>query len=343
MKHLPHYVAIIAVLGGLWVLVVSPSIQMRLLEAPEDSREGQMELFQIEPGHGASTVARELEKAGLIRSAKAFRRMLKSEKWETKLKPGVYQLPRGRGARDLAEQLVEGDTWTIRVPIPEGLTLREIAGRVEKAGRQGGKLWLPTATELLKAVTPEAIESETGEPLPIENPEGYLFPATYALAAGSSAEDVVSVMAGQFVTRFSRKYAAEIERSPLKLHGLVTLASIVEKEAASDAERPLIARVFLNRVELGMKLESCATVQYALPERKTRLLFSDLRVQSPYNTYAHPGLPPGPICSPGEASLLAALRPGETDALYFVSRGDGTHVFSRTFAEHEQAIRQWRK
>ena len=132
--------------------------------------------------------------------------------------------------------------------------------------------------------------------------------------------------------------AQEIIRSKLGLHELVTLASIVEREAASDAERPKIAQVFLNRIAQGMRLQSCATVQYALPKHKSRLLYEDLRIDSPYNTYMHKGLPPGPICSPGKASLLAALRPEPTDALYFVARGDGTHIFSKTYAEHQSAI-----
>ena len=124
------------------------------------------------------------------------------------------------------------------------------------------------------------------------------------------------------------------------LHEVVTLASIVEEEAKVDKERPLIAGVLLNRLWAGMKLQCDATVQYALPQRKSRLTHEDLRIQSPYNTYLHKGLPPGPICNPGLASLRAALRPAETQYLFYVARGDGTHIFCRTYQEHVAAIKR---
>ena len=178
--------------------------------------------------------------------------------------------------------------------------------------------------------------------MPAKTAEGYLFPATYTFEGNAAPEVIVNRLLDEFNQRFVNKYKAEILRHKLSFHELVTLASIVEREAVLEEERATIAGVFINRLAIGMKLESCATVQYALPQHKKRLMLADTRYPSPYNTYINAGLPPGPICNPGLPSLLAALKPAKTDALYFVARGDGGHIFTRTFAQHEAAIRKIR-
>ncbi|NSW56715.1 MAG: endolytic transglycosylase MltG [Armatimonadetes bacterium] len=342
MRVIVLLAVIAVVIVAVYMTVVLPRVQERLLEAPDASPGAASVVFVVKSGQTAGQIARDLEKAELIRSAKAFQAMLKRKDWGTKLKPGVYRLQRSQDAEQIAQQIVNQETWRIRVSIPEGLSLTQIAERIEKAGALGGGPHLPRAAEIRKAATAQAVEKRLGVTVPTPTAEGYLFPATYEFPAGASASEVVDEMLTAFRDRFLSRNQDAIERSGRSLHEIVTLASIVEREAAADKERPLVARVFLNRIDIGMKLESCATVQYALGKHKTRLLYEDLKVASPYNTYIHRGLPPGPICSPGEASLLAALKPGETDALYFVSRNDGTHVFSRTFAEHQRAINQIR-
>ena len=338
MKRLFQGIAI-GVLVALSVIgVVAPKVQRSLLRPPSWAYSKDHVLLEVKSGASAAAVARQLADEGLIRSARAFGVMLRQNGWDLKLKPGLYRIRTGQHSEQIAQQIVNHDTLRVKVTLPEGLTLRQIAQKIQNAGKLESGQWLPSAPQIEKAATSGLLKQVTGIEVPGATAEGYLFPATYDLEAGASAKQIVTRLLREFHRRFSGRWAKEIGRNDLSANELVTLASVVEREAAADKERPLVARVFLNRLEIGQKLESCATVQYALPAHKSRLLLSDTRVDSPYNTYIHAGLPPGPICSPGEASLMAALRPGKTDALYFVSRGDGTHVFSRTFAQHERAI-----
>jgi len=175
-----------------------------------------------------------------------------------------------------------------------------------------------------------------------ESLEGYLLPETYEFAYGTAAEDLVRRMVEELDRQFVKPNADAIAASKLSLHEIVTLASLVEREAKVAADRAKIAGVLTNRLSRGMKLQCDATVQYALGEHKPRLTFADLKVDSPYNTYLHAGLPPGPIACPGIASLRAALQPERTDALFYVARPDGSHVFTRTYEEHLAAIAQIR-
>ncbi len=338
MKRILTVLVLLLLLAAGGVALVLPGMQKRLLQPPETWPGDAYVLFGVEKGASGGSVARDLESKGLIRSARAFRALLRRREWQTALKPGLYKLEAGSSAEDIARQIVDHETFRIKVTIPEGLTVAQTGQRIEKAGKVDGKQWLPTAAEIKAAATPALVKRVTGLDLPTPTVEGYLFPATYWFEADATAADVVSRLLSEFSDRFAGRYTDEIGRNGRSLHEIVTLASIVEREAAVDPERPLVAQVFLNRLAIGMKLESCATVQYALPEHKERLLYADLAIKSPYNTYMHKGLPPGPICSPGMASLMAALRPQATDALYFVSKGDGTHTFSRSFGEHQNAI-----
>jgi UPF0755 protein len=175
--------------------------------------------------------------------------------------------------------------------------------------------------------------------IPFSSVEGFLFPDTYVVAKGLSAEQIVSIMIDRF---FEELRNLDFEGySDEKLGQVVIIASLVEREAKIDSERPLIAAVFYNRLAKGKRLESCATVQYILGKTKERLLFSDLQVDSPYNTYLHSGLPPGPISNPGAKSIQAALFPADVDYLFFVSKRDGSHYFSTTYREHLEAIEQY--
>lgn len=335
---IPLVVVLVLALGAVGAMV--PARLRALLRPPATWPSAGPAIFEVKAGTSGRALAQELQERGLIRSAWAFRRLLQRRGWEGKLQPGIYRLEPGSGAEQIARKIVHHDTWHIRVTIPEGLTLRAIAQRIEKAGQVEGGQWLPAAGAIESAASAAHVQRVTGLQVPSPSAEGYLFPATYEFEAGASASAVVEQMLREFVRRLVTPQAKAIARSGLSLHEVLTLASIVEREAVVDAERPLIAQVFLNRLRLGMKLESCATVQYILPQHKSRLLYADTRIESPYNTYLHAGLPPGPICSPGERSFLAVLHPARTDALYFVSRGNGTHVFSRTLAEHKRAIAQ---
>jgi len=186
------------------------------------------------------------------------------------------------------------------------------------------------------AKNPEILEKYK---IPFNNAEGFLFPDTYIVAKDLAAEHIVDFMIERFFSNLrkisSRKY--EIE----EMKKMVIIASLVEKEAQLDSERPVISAVFYNRLEKGKRLESCATIQYILGKTKERLLYSDLKIESPYNTYLNGGLPPGPISNPGLGSLKAAIEPADVDYLFFVSKKDGSHYFSTTYEEHLEAIRRY--
>lgn len=167
--------------------------------------------------------------------------------------------------------------------------------------------------------------------------EGYLFPDTYKVTATTTEREIIDMMLARFAREATPEFRQKAQKLGLTLHQAVILASIVEREAKVDKERPKVAAVFLNRMKKGWKLESCATVQYALGQPKARLLNKDLQIDSPYNTYKYSGLPPTPIASPGRASLQAAVNPANVDYLFFVVSQDGRHVFSRTLAEHNRA------
>lgn len=342
MKRALMALAILCILAVCTVGVIAPQVSRYLVAAPSHWPGGKFVLFEVKEGATATGIAHELASKGLIRSPWQFKRILRSLGAESKLRPGVYRVEPGTDASKLARQLADHDTWTIKVTIPEGLTLKQIAERIEKAGQVENGQWLPKAPEIIAQATSAHLRKVTGISIPTPSAEGYLFPATYGFRAGESADEIVATMFREFFSRFVTRYDNELKHRRLSPHQLVTLASIVEREAEKDSERPVIAQVFLNRLAKGMRLQSCATVQYALPKHKSRLLYEDLKIDSPYNTYRNAGLPPGPICSPGDASLKAAVNPQATDALYFVARGDGTHIFSRTWAEHQAAIAKLR-
>lgn len=297
-----------------------------LTETPEEAT-----LFIVEKGWTLTRIASELEEAGYIRSAKAFAAYGRLEKTGDKLQAGNYLLSPSMSSEALMKELVRGQVIVKNFTIPEGYHLRQICNvLVQKE--------ICTEAEFWEAVRNGSFNYTFLDELPNNDQrlEGYLFPDTYTIAEGTPVEKVLDRM----LKRFDEIYSALPENtSGLSIREMVTLASIVENEAKLDEERPLIASVFLNRLRDGMRLESCATVQYLFDEKKSRLLYSDLEIASPYNTYRQEGLPPGPICSPGKASLEAAAQPAQSDYYFFVAKEDGSggHVFSHTLSEHNQA------
>ncbi|HHW13276.1 MAG TPA: endolytic transglycosylase MltG [Firmicutes bacterium] len=271
-----------------------------------------------------------LEEKGLIKNRKSFIWYLYLTGQQNSLKAGHYKFGPDLTFRHLLRELKTGRPIIYRVTIPEGYTIAEI-GRLLSTK---GLVDYDRFQELLHDRV--FLRSQLIDFAPVSG-EGFLFPDTYEFAKGATEEEILSV----FFQRF-RQVWAEVTREVQPPAGftpveLVTLASIVEGEAKVEAERPIIAGIFYNRLRRGQLLQSCATVQYALGERKPRLLYKDLQVDSPYNTYLYKGLPPTPIGNPGRASLQAALSPADTDYLYFFAKSDGTHVFSRTYREHLRA------
>ncbi len=290
------------------------------------------QIVRIREGSSVSAIADQLADESLIRNPQAFMLMLRIEGLSGKLQAGVYEVSGTMSGEEVARHIASGKVAMRRLTIPEGLTLKQIAERVAQAEL------IEDAATFEEASVGATIESAVAMPVPDGSLEGYLFPETYDFCCDLRPDPIIIRMVAELEERFYKPYREEIEARGLSLHQIVTMASLVEREAKLDWERPLIAGVIQNRLDRGMKLQIDATVQYALPEHKERLLFEDLKIDSPYNTYRHAGLPPGPIASPGLPSLLAALRSEETGAFFYVAREDGSHIFSPTYAEHQRAI-----
>jgi UPF0755 protein len=291
----------------------------------------------LPPGSSVSTIARRLAEAGVVVDTVTFRVAARLSGDERRLQAGEYRFAGTARPGEIVGRLVAGDVFVRPLTFPEGLTIREMAGVFEKSGRGTSADFLAAAANvsLVAALDPEA-----------RSLEGYLFPDTYTLARQDDATDVVAAMAAGFLAVFDDTLRGEAAASGMSIRQVVTLASLIEKETAVASERPIVSAVYQNRLRLRMPLQCDPTVIYAMMLRgrwNGNIRRADLALDSPYNTYRYPGLPPGPIASPGRASIEAALRPADVPYLYFVSRNDGTHVFSRTLAEHNRAVNQYQR
>ncbi len=291
---------------------------------------------RILPGTSSQSIARELDSAGLLDHPRLFAAYVRFKGAESDLKAGQYRLEAGSSYRELLEILQTGAVVTVPFTIPEGLTLREVAARIAE--------YTGDSTDSVRAFLEDSTRV-AGLGVPGPTLEGYLFPETYRFAEGVGVAAIVSEIVDQYHAFWGEAERAQAAALGLDEREVVTLASIVEEEARVGEERPVIARVYLNRLEIGMLLQADPTVQYALGEPQPRLLYRhiDAVADNPYNTYTQPGLPPGPIASPGRASLRATLEPAGHDYLFFVARIDGTHEFTRTVREHNNAKNRIRR
>jgi UPF0755 protein len=281
---------------------------------------------------GAATDS--LARAGIIESPRLFRMYAKVTGRDRALKPGTYLLRPGTSWSDLLEALTEGKGLVRSLTIPEGWSLAQIVPALARS--------LAAPVESVRvAVADSALRQELDVPTPTL--EGYLFPDTYTFQEGTSPRVAVTMMVRRFQQKWKPEWSIRMDSLPMNRHDIVTLASIVEREARVAEERPVIAAVYLNRLRKGMMLQADPTVQYARGQHTSRVMYNDLRIASPYNTYRNRGLPPGPIASPGEASLQAALYPADVPYLFFVAHPDGHHEFRTTFTEHMQAVSAMRR
>ncbi len=307
----------------------------RRTSEPFKGYEGTEQFVTIEPGSSTRTIAQRLIESGVVRDDATFRAAL----WQTgharSLQAGEFRFDRPMTPAEVVEKIARGDVYNRRITFPEGLTIQEMARIYEQQGFGKARTFVEASRDAsaVRDIDPAAADLE-----------GYLFPETYALPRETSAAKLVGLM----VARFRQLFTADMQQAALALdltpRQAVTLASLVEKETALPSERPMVAAVYLNRLKIGMGMQADPTVIYAL-QRAGRydgnLRRDDLQFDSPYNTYRYPGLPPGPIASPGLPSLQAAVAPAQVDYLYFVSRNDGSHVFARTLAEHNENVRQF--
>ncbi|MCL1980597.1 MAG: endolytic transglycosylase MltG [Proteobacteria bacterium] len=295
---------------------------------------GQGEVVVVIPkGAGVRGIGALLAASGVLENDTRYLAMVYFSGLRAKLKAGEYSIPPGMTPPQVLELLASGRTRRYHVTIAEGLTAAQIAFVFERDG------WVKPDTFLALVKDPAFIRQQGIE---ADSLEGYLFPETYTLVRTEADEAAVIRM---MVARFQQVWQTLAMPKSLELnrHQLLTLASMVEKETGAAEERPLIARVFYNRLALKMRLQSDPTVIYGLADFNGNLTRADLRRETPYNTYLIPGLPPGPICNPGRAALEAVLYPVESDALYFVSKNDGTHFFSTNLADHNRAVQRYQR
>ena len=294
---------------------------------------------KIEKGSTVGQIARELKDAGLIEYRWAFVLFAKVTGNADSFQYGTYVLNTDMDYLELVTNLQKTASFraTVTVMIPEGAELREIIATLDEKN-------VCTAEELWDAVENHPFDYDFLQNLPErENRlEGYLFPDTYEFFEQSDAVTVLTKFLDNFEVKFSQELRDRAQEIGMSIDEVVTLASVIEREAASDEDRATVSSVFHNRLNSTQYplLQSCATVQYVLQERKPVLTYDDIKIDSPYNTYLYEGLPIGPIASPGLASIRAALYPETTDYYFFVVSADGTHIFSKTLAEHNAAVKQ---
>jgi UPF0755 protein len=320
------YIAVLVVLAAAGTMAVLRVVGAR---PPRKAAGAEPVLFAVRTGEPFSSVARRLGETDLV----AHPRVLEIYAWvrgsDRRIKAGTYALGGGETPGEILEKLVLGDIFRVSVTIPEGFMHTQIAGALAAAGIDSAVFAGLTNDEEARKTLGVAAPSL----------EGYLFPDTYLIPVGMTPMEAAAMMRARLDEVFEEKMARRAEELSMTRHQVLTLASIIQAEARLSGEMPLVSAVYHNRLRNGIRLEADPTVAYAMGGYKGRLYYKDLEIESPYNTYEHAGLPPGPICAPGKASIEAALYPDTTcRAVYFVAKGDGGHIFSLTLEEHLAAV-----
>ncbi len=292
---------------------------------------------EIKQGMSVRAIADELGRKKVIGTPRLFEMIARGKRLSRALRAGTYEFPAGMTMNEVMAKIARGDVKQYAFTIIEGWTAAEIAAALS------GQPFIANAAipqEFMRlAADPSFIEELGFEGM--KSLEGYLFPDTYLIANRFEVKQFIRRLIARFREVWGTLDANAIAASNMSQQQIVTLASIIEKETGVASERPLIASVFFNRLKIGMPLQSDPTTIYGLPNFDGNLHKQDMSNPHPYNTYVHTGLPPGPICNPGKASLDAVLHPAHSDYLYFVAKGDGTHKFSATIEEHLAAVRQY--
>ncbi|MCK4533192.1 endolytic transglycosylase MltG [bacterium] len=273
------------------------------------------EKITIQKGMSSRQVAGLLAGKKIIASKKYFSLLLRLKGMNKKIKAGVFELSSGMSTGEIVDILVGGKVFYSKVTIPEGFTAKQVAQLLVE------KNFFSSTDRFLQMVKEK-------------NLEGYLFPETYFILPGTKEEEIIKIMTRQFFKIFTPQMKMRMKKFNFNQDEAVILASLIEKEAKDEKERNLISAVFHNRLKKRWRLESCASVRYVLDKWNEPLIYKDLEVNSPYNTYRYYGLPAGPVCNPGLASLKAALYPADSELMFFVAKGDGTHRFSKYYKEH---------
>lgn len=319
-------------LGAVALLVVAAAAFCFWVAFGDTARPTQSTSIEIAEGSSLSDIARQLGDAGIIRWPIAFIAYERLHDRHATIQAAQYTFGPHLALPAVAAVLSQGGRpATVWVTIPEGFTAAQIGGVLQAHG-------IGTRSEFEAVVADTDLRLDGAQTRGLE---GYLFPDTYQLRRDATSRDAADVMTATFLRKLPRDYLSAAHRLKLTIPQIVTAASLIEREARVDVERPIMAGVYYNRLRLGMPLQVDATIEYALPNHKTELSLSDLKIDSPYNTYLHTGLPPTPIANPGAASLFAAFHPATTDYLYYVYKGGGRHAFSTTLQQQVEAERKY--
>jgi UPF0755 protein len=312
------------------VFIAGAYLYVKLYTSADSS--GKPALFLVERGSSFNAIARKLVKDGFLKETKGISIAASLKGAHKKIKAGEYELSPAMSPVALLNVLVKGRIKSYSITFPEGFNIKDIAALLEEKGFGKKGDFIERAMDK---------EFATSFGLKGKTLEGYLFPDTYSFTKGATAEDIIRKMVATFKAVYEREFRAEAEKKGMTTTKLVTLASIIEKETGRLVEMPIISAVFRNRLRKRIRLGSDPTVIYGVKNFNGNLTKKHLLTRTPYNTYRNYGLPPGPIASPGRAALKAALNPADVSYLYFVSRNDGTHKFSNTLREHNNAVRKY--
>jgi UPF0755 protein len=334
MRKLFKFTVLVVVIVAVGA-VLAGSVVWGLLHEPFKGYAAAEQFVEIPSGAGTNDIGRRLVEAGVVRNMLVFRAAMVWNGMSRSLKAGEYRFTDSMSAAQVVDKLSRGDVYARRVTFPEGLTILEMARIYEARG-------FGPAGDFVKA----AADASRIQDLDPQAPdlEGYLYPETYTIPRGTPARKLIDLMLDRFRAAYSEDLQAQARAQGFTTRQVITIASLVEKETAQEPERPMVAAVYRNRLKIGMGLQADPTVIYALQKTGRydgNLRREDLEISSPYNTYKHAGLPPGPIAAPRKASLAAALAPADVPYIYFVSRNDGSHVFSRTLEEHNRNVREY--
>lgn len=336
IKVMKRGVPRIFIYGVLFLLVLAGGGYqiMTMQYQPMDTKDTSFQDIIIPENSTASQVAEVLAENDLIRNEAAFLTYCRQQDLDSSLKAGHYIFSRSQSLPEIARAIAAGAVVTVSFTVPEGYTVNKIGELLAKKGICSMEAWQKALQadynyDFLPDAASYSIESRL---------EGFLFPDTYIISEDTGPEKIIKAMLANFAAIWEQEFAALAEQKKLSVNETVVLASMIEREAMVADERPIISGVIHNRLGRGMLLQIDATVLYVLGDNDKRILYyEDLKIDSPYNTYLYPGLPPAPIACPGKAALKAALNPEQNDYLYYVARGDGSHEFNRSYEAHLQA------
>ena len=335
----------IIILVIILAVVVAASLGLSALNKPLNRNDQTYKNVTIEQGSSTGDIAAILKKNGLINSEGSYKFLSKIWRYDGKYKAGMYSLSPSMTKSEIADIIKSGKSQGLTVTIPEGYTVDQIAKLLADQGLVDKDKFLDACANGDFSKFSFVPSDKKGDPNRLE---GFLFPETYQLPVNADAEQIIVMMLSQFQTVYSDKYQKKAESMGLTTEQVITIASLIEKEAAADQDRAKVASVIYNRLDKDMALQFCSSVQYLLDKQgihKEILSEADTQIDSPYNTYINQGLPPAPICSPGKASIRAALWPDKTDYLYFVvsPKLDGTNEFTSDYDEFQKISSEYAK